>query len=243
LEGKGLDNWVEIKDSIFIKEDKNTYDDCFEEVKQKDFKHCNFEKKTLVQLVLKCGKSEIKDMKTYALCVFNREYFKQGKQDCKRRMKIVKVRERMLENRTFIQSYPSPEDIIFSIDEKIRVENIQPKIITRILMYPFKIYNVRDSDQYTKLVNQFGKTIDSRKKRFIVPSQLVTLVALNMIDSYLAKPNTSKRFFKTWVLKDLDVGRRASATRELKRKGYIEQWGNRWRRTEKPFDESDFYPQ
>ena len=179
-----------------------------------------------------------KEKETHEITVLNEAFFKNGYMKGNKIRKILLAREKMLKNKSYIPSFIPPEKIVFTMEEDIRKKNEQVDDLIINLWYPFKKYNL-SKKKMNFLIGKTKKALE-KKGRIILPSELITLAALNKIDNYLEKPNTSNKFFKTRVLDDLQVGRRASATRELKRKGYIRSYGSRWKRTEKEFDEADF---
>lgn len=175
--------------------------------------------------------------------VLNEAFFKTGYLKRSRKKDIIRIRERILNNKettyqNFISTFTPTEKLVFTLESYIREKNERAEDLVIRLWYPFRKHNL-GKEQMKYLIVQTRKAL-KKKRRIIIPSQLITLAALNHIDNYLAKPNTSKCFFKTRILKDLPVGRRAAATRELRRLGYIEHRGNRWKRTKKPFNPSDF---
>jgi hypothetical protein len=171
------------------------------------------------------------------LVLMNEKSFKKGSVE-RKVIDIFEIREEMLNKGGYLKLYEPPEKMVFKLEKQLREENKRPKNILDSLKYPFGKHNL--TNKQLELILKRTENALNKKKRIILPSQLITLAALNQIDEYLDKPNTSNKFFKTRVLSELRVGRRASATRELKRKGYIRSFGNRWKRTKKEFDETDF---
>ena len=195
---------------------------------------CDRETITLVQQTID-GKADPKIIKA---TLINESFFRTGFLRPNKINDIIDAREKMIKNKSFIPTFIPTEKVVFKLEKYIREDNERADDLVNQLWYPFRKHNL-NKEHMECLIRKARKAL-KKKGRIILPAELITLAALNQIDNYLSRPRTSSNCFKTRVLNDLVVGRRASATRELKRKGYITQIGNRWKRTDKQFDETDF---
>jgi len=132
--------------------------------------------------------------------------------------------------------YEDPSRLLASIEAS---QDWRPEKIMEKIYLPFKRHNV-DDRQMRKLAHELGEVIG--KERIIIPKELLSLALLNRIDEYLACPHHSNHYFKTSnTMDDFSLGRRSAGMRHLTTLGYIVRHGNQWKRTEKEFDETDFW--
>jgi len=133
----------------------------------------------------------------------------------------------------------SPISFVFNAEELWKEGNLNDEKIKRGLWQPFPLHNLCNK-KMALLIDDMNKGL-GRKQRVIVPKELLGLAVLNYVDNYLSKKTTS-HYIKTRNIKDLSAGRRSYASRMLKDLGYIEEHGSCWRRTDKIFNEKDFWP-
>lgn len=131
------------------------------------------------------------------------------------------------------------EYIIFGADAQIKQNADTVKSIERELCcHPFKIHNI-PLEEKKILVRCLLESF--QKEKLIIPEELLALAMLNIVDDILIRKNI-KYFNWTFHVKDISTWRKSCAAKILKRKGYIEIVStNCWLRTEKEFEESDFY--
>jgi len=137
-----------------------------------------------------------------------------------------------------LEVFPSPTKLIFNAEELWTSGEFTTDEITDGLWYPFPLYNISDEKMET-LIGQMRAVLE-KKGRIIIPCQLLSLAVLNVVDIRIKKDKTS-HYFKTNHIKELSMGRRSYAARVLKTKGYIEEHANVWLRTDKEFDQEDFW--
>jgi len=135
--------------------------------------------------------------------------------------------------------FDSPIGIVFNAENLWREKKISMKEIEMGLYMPFPKYNI-SNQKMILLIEEMDKGL-SHRQRVIIPKELLSLATLNYIDNYLDR-KTASIYIKSRRIKDLSAGRRSCASRILKNLGYIEEFGNCWKRTEKVFDEKDFWP-
>lgn len=133
---------------------------------------------------------------------------------------------------------PSPVDIVFRAEELLESGNLDIKRLIHGLCKNFPLYNL-DKAKMIELVEIFKKTY-LRKKKVIIPKELLSLALLNRVDGILQKENMAN-FFKTKYIDDLSMGRRVYGARFLHENNYIIERGRVWERTDKEFDQMDFW--
>ena len=133
--------------------------------------------------------------------------------------------------------YPSPVEIVFKAEYLWSSGELSLEQLSDALWRRFPLYNLDDEKMLELIVHMGG--ILEKKSRIIIPRQLLSLAVLNVVDSRLNKDNMS-RYFKSKYL-ELSMGRRSYASRFLRENGYIEERGNVWMRTQKKFNQEDFW--
>lgn len=133
---------------------------------------------------------------------------------------------------------PTTVDLVFNFERLYHSHELSIEQICLGLWRLFPLYNLNDA-KMSELIEKVRHSLE-RKKGTNMPSQLLALAVLNLVDSRLQK-NTSSRYFKTKYLPDLSMGRRSYAARLLRKHGYIVENGSGWYRTDKEFDEKDFW--
>ena len=133
----------------------------------------------------------------------------------------------------------SPINIVFKAEDMWMDDKLSVEQIIRGLWQPFPLYNLNNR-KMEKLIEDMKRGLGYRGK-VVIPKELLGLAVLNYIDSYLKRKNTSY-YIKTRYVKGLSTGRRSYGFKILKRLGYVEEHGNCWKRTDKFFNEKDFWP-
>lgn len=138
-----------------------------------------------------------------------------------------------------LKVFPSADEIIFDAERFWRSGELTiDQLVTDLEQRPFPLYNISD-DKMDVLIYKLRDAVE-RKRCMFIPCQLLSLAVLNVMDSRLQKDKMSN-YFKTKYIKGLSMGRRSYAARILKTKGYIRESGNVWARTNKKFDQEDFW--
>lgn len=136
-----------------------------------------------------------------------------------------------------LKAYRSSTELVFKAQDLWESHILTSEQIADGLWRPFPLYNLSDSEM-KKIIGTVRDIMD-KQKRVIIPSQLLGLAVLNVVDTRLRK-DTASHYFKTNHVKGLSMGRRSYASRILRASGYIVEHGNCWCRTNKEFDEKDF---
>lgn len=140
-------------------------------------------------------------------------------------------------------------DLICNADSYLESKKVSPEQVIDGMWNSFPLYNLCEDkleDIIMHMHNEFEKN-----NQVSIPCQLLCLAALNTTDIYCNKRHISNfrsRHVKVNIednMITLSTGRWGYANRILKQKGYIGRWGNRgsnrWIRTDKDYDEKDFW--
>jgi len=138
-----------------------------------------------------------------------------------------------------LNPFPSSVDMVVRLGEYFNGKKSEADRIAANLWKPFYLYNIDNDKMKYHIDVVHGVLI--KKKRPIVPTELLSLAVLNMIDKRMMRSNTSS-YFKTKHLVGVSPGHRTVSTKYLKKCGYIVECGNCWKRTGKCFNQRDFWP-
>jgi hypothetical protein len=134
--------------------------------------------------------------------------------------------------------FPSSTEFVFNAEKLWKSGVLSRRQVALGFRRPFPLCNISDEKKIGELIDHI---VFEGRKQLIVPTQFLALAFLNMVDNHLGRDNMS-RFFKSKHFKGLSMGRRSMACRLLKDRGYIVDYGSCWYRTDKKFDERDFWP-